>query len=145
MLEIIREGARAVRLKGRLDATQSETAFAEFDTDQELMTLLMGGDFGSSRIGQYLHSLRSHFEGPIVADMLCLIRIRVELSILAKGMLMMQKAGFVPPPDESIKAKFAELDYLEDSIGRAGMMAIEPIQQWSNKELWQLNMLSDKG
>ena len=145
MLEIIREGARAVRLKGRLDATQSETAFAEFDTDQELMTLLMGGDFGSSRIGQYLHSLRSHFEGPIVADMLCLIRIRVELSIRAKGMLMMQEAGFVPPPDESIKAKFAELDYLEDSIGRAGMMAIEPFQQWSNKELWQLNMLSDKG
>ena len=32
MLEIIREGAQAVRLKGRLDATQSEMAFTEFDT-----------------------------------------------------------------------------------------------------------------
>ncbi len=115
-----------------------------FDTDQELMTLLMSGDFSASRIGQYLTSLRDHFEGPIVADMLCLIRIRVELSIRAKGMLMMQEAGFVPPPDESVRAKFTELEYLEDSIGKAGMLAIEPIQRWSSKELWQLNMLSER-
>ncbi|MDA0875169.1 MAG: PrsW family glutamic-type intramembrane protease [Bacteroidetes bacterium] len=114
-----------------------------FDTDQELMTLLMSGNFGASRIGQYLSSLREHFEGPIVADMLCLIRIRVELSIRAKGLLMMREAGFTPPPDESVKAKFRELEYLEASIGRAGMMAIDPIQRWSSKELWQLNMLSD--
>lgn len=114
-----------------------------FDTDQELMTLLMSGDFGASRIGQYLSSLREHFEGPIVADMLCLIRIRVELSIRAKGLLMMREAGFAPPPDEAVKAKFKELEYLESSIGRAGMMAIDPIQRWSSKDLWQLNMLSD--
>lgn len=31
MLEIIQEGSQEVRLKGRLDATQSEMAFAEFD------------------------------------------------------------------------------------------------------------------
>lgn len=114
-----------------------------FDTDQELMTLLMSGDFGASRIGQYLSSLREHFEGPIVADMLCLIRIRVELSIRAKGLLMMREAGFAPPPDETVKAKFKELEYLESSIGRAGMMAIDPIQRWSSKDLWQLNMLSN--
>lgn len=114
-----------------------------FDTDQELMTLLMSGDFSASRIGQYLTTLREHFEGPIVADMLCLIRIRVELSIRAKGMLMMQEAGFTPPPDETVKAKFRELEYLEESIGRAGMLAIDPIQRWSSKELWQLNMLSE--
>lgn len=115
-----------------------------FDTDQELMALLMSGDFSSSRIGLYLTTLREHFEGPIVADMLCLIRIRVELSIRAKGMLMMQEAGFTPPPDESVKAKFTELDYLEASIGKAGMMAIDPIQSWSSKDLWQLNMLSER-
>lgn len=31
MLEIIREGSSTVHLKGRLDATQSEQAFAEFE------------------------------------------------------------------------------------------------------------------
>ncbi len=34
MLEIIRDGSQAIRLKGRLDATQSEMAFTEFDTLQ---------------------------------------------------------------------------------------------------------------
>ena len=32
MLEIIRDGTQSIRLKGRLDATQSEMAFTEFDT-----------------------------------------------------------------------------------------------------------------
>lgn len=114
-----------------------------FDMDQEIMRLMHNGDFSSSRIGQYLTSLKEHFEGPIVGDMLCLIRIRVELSIRAKGQMMMREAGFTPPPDETVKAKFQEMDYLEKTIGRTGMLALEPIQQWSSKELWQMNMLAE--
>ncbi len=116
-----------------------------FDTDQELMDLLMRGDFSASRIGTYLTSLKEHFEGPIVADMLCLIRTRVELSIRAKGVLMMREAGFEPRPDELVKAKFDELQYLEDSIGKTGLMAVEPIHKWSREDLWQLTLLSDIG
>ncbi len=116
-----------------------------FDTDQELMDLLMRGDFSASRIGTYLTSLKEHFEGPIVADMLCLIRTRVELSIRAKGVLMMREAGFEPRPDELVKAKFDELQYLEDSIGKTGLMAVEPIHKWSREDLWQLTILSDIG
>jgi len=114
-----------------------------FDMDQELMRLMHSGDFSSSRIGQYLNSLREHFEGPLVADMLCLIRIRVELSIRAKGQMMMREAGFTPPPDDTVKAKFQEMEYLEKTIGRMGMLALDPIQQWSSKELWQMNMLAE--
>jgi len=32
MLEIIKDGSKAIRLKGRLDATQSERAFEEFES-----------------------------------------------------------------------------------------------------------------
>ena len=32
MLEIFKDGPQTIRLKGRLDATQSEMAFVEFDT-----------------------------------------------------------------------------------------------------------------
>lgn len=39
MLEIIRENAQTVRLKGRLDATQSEMAFTEFDTFEGEVTV----------------------------------------------------------------------------------------------------------
>jgi len=115
-----------------------------FDTDQELMTLLMSGDFSNSRIGQYLESLKEHFDGTVVADMFCLLRIRIELSIRAKGQLMMREAGFESKPDEMVQAKFKELEYLEKAIGKTGLLAMNPVQKWSNKELWQLNMLAEQ-
>ncbi len=115
-----------------------------FDTDQELMTLLMSGDFSNSRIGQYLESLKEHFDGTVIADMFCLLRIRIELSIRAKGQMMMREAGFDSKPDEMVKAKFKELEYLEKAIGKTGMMAMNPVQKWSSKELWQMNMLAEQ-
>lgn len=115
-----------------------------FDTDQELMKLFVSGELSKSRIGEYLTSLKGHFEGTIVADMLCLVRIRVELSIRAKGLLMMREAGFEPKPDEVVRAKFEELAYLEKTIGKTGLLAIEPILKWSSQDLWQLNMLAEQ-
>ena len=58
---------------------------------------------------------------------------------------MMREAGFEPRPDELVKAKFDELQYLEDSIGNTGLMAVEPIHKWSREDLWQLTLLSDIG
>lgn len=126
--------------------TQSERKTREwlgagFDTDQELLTLIMKGTLPDSRVGQYLQALRSRFEGPVVVDMLCLIRLRVELSLRAKGILMMRSSGFSVPADPAMKARFDEMRHLEQSIGRTGLLALEPIHKLSRKELWQLNML----
>ena len=111
------------------------------DTDVELMQALTDGSFSESHIGQYLKSLRENFRGEIVADMLCLIRIRTELAIKAKAMLMMKEAGFNPEPDPELQDKFTELKYLEKSIGRTGQLAIAPVLHTSNRDLWQLQML----
>ncbi|MBT3447810.1 MAG: hypothetical protein HOC28_04320 [Bacteroidetes Order II. Incertae sedis bacterium] len=69
----------------------------------------------------------------------------LERRVLSKGVLMMREAGFEPRPDELVKAKFDELQYLEDSIGKTGLMAVEPIHKWSREDLWQLTLLSDIG
>lgn len=116
---------------------------AGFDTDQELLALLKGKDFSHSRMGRYLTSLQSHFEGKVIADMFCLIQLRVELSIRAKGVIMMREAGFEPKPNAAIRAKFIEVKFLEESIGRTGLLAIDPIHKWSGEDLWQMNMLAD--
>lgn len=112
-----------------------------FDTDQELLELITSGNLSETKIGRYLHSLREKFSGEIVVDMLCLLRIHLELSIRAKGILMMQESGFKPEPDAQIKAKFEELNYLERSIGTTGHLAISPFMHTSNRHLWQLHML----
>jgi len=112
-----------------------------FDTDQELLTVMKEGRLSETRVGEYLRQLRNRFAPECIADMLCLIRLHVELSIKAKGMLIMRKAGFSPPPDPSVEADFRELEYLQESIGRTGLIALRPIFHTNSRDLWKLYML----
>jgi RsiW-degrading membrane proteinase PrsW (M82 family) len=125
---------------------QSEKSVEEwldvgFDADTELLELINSGELSKSRVGQYLHSLKEKFEGAIVADLLCYLRLHVELSIRAKGLLMMRESGFQNAPGELTRAKLEEMKYLEKSIGATGKLAIRPFLQMSRKDLWQFYML----
>ncbi len=113
-----------------------------FDADTELLALINSGELSSSKVGLYLNSLKEKFEGPIVADLLCYLRLHTELSIRAKGLLMMRESGFVNKTGEETKAKLEELRFLEKSIGTTGKLAIKPFMQMSQKDLWQFYMLA---
>jgi RsiW-degrading membrane proteinase PrsW (M82 family) len=125
---------------------RSETSLEKWlgvglDADAELLALMQSGEFSESRIGNYLQSLRDRFKGEVLADMLCYLRLHVELSIKAKGVLLMRESGFSVPPDPEVKAKFDELRYLERSIGATGKLAIMPFVHTGSHDLWQLHML----
>jgi RsiW-degrading membrane proteinase PrsW (M82 family) len=114
-----------------------------FDTDQELLKLMTTHGIANSRVGDYLDSLREQFPGPVVADMLCYLKIHVELSIAAKGILLMRKAGFNSAPDPMLKAKFDELEYLKRTIGKTGLLALSPFIHTSSQDLWQIHFVRD--
>jgi RsiW-degrading membrane proteinase PrsW (M82 family) len=114
-----------------------------FDTDVELMRVMRSGRVSATPVGTYLTTLRSRFAPEVIVDMLCLLRLRAELSLRAKGVLMMREAGFEAPPDPTLKAKFDELRYLERSIGTTGLRALDPFLDTSMRDLWQLNMLGE--
>lgn len=116
---------------------------AGFDTDQELLTAVHAGRMSTTPVGSYLKTLRNRFAPEVIVDMMCLLRLRAELAIRAKGILMLREAGFEPPPDPAVKDKFSELKYLEKSIGKTGMVAIHPFLHTSTRDLWQLNMLNE--
>ena len=46
-----------------------------------------------------------------------------------------------PRSPQATREKFAELRYLEKSVGRTGLLAIQPMLHMSHKDLWQLYML----
>ena len=96
-------------------------------------------------MGRYLLSLRSRFEGPVVADMMCLLRVHLELSIRAKGILMAREAGLPIEVGEDVRANLKELRYLERSIGPTGRLALQPMLQTSSRHLWQIYMLETEG
>jgi hypothetical protein len=112
-----------------------------FDSDRELLAMITTGTLVENRIGQYLHSVSERFPGQTVADMLCYLRLHLELSVRAKGMLLMREAGFEVPPDPDADAQFAELRYLERSIGTTGRLALHPFLHTRSKDLWQITML----
>ena len=114
-----------------------------FDTDLELLRVVKTGQVSGTPVGKYLTTLRSSFPAEVIVDMMCLVRLRAELAIRAKGILMMREAGFEAPPDPKLKATFDELRYLEKSIGKTGLRALDPFLDTSMRDLWQLNMLGE--
>ena len=56
----------------------------DFDADARLIEMITSGEFTESKIGRYLADLRNSFEGPVVADMLCYLRVYTELAIRAQ-------------------------------------------------------------
>jgi len=113
-----------------------------FDADARLLELIGSDSFAASPPGRYLASLRRSLPGALLADALCYMRLYTELSLRAKGILMLRENGFESPPaDEETREKFTELRYLEKSIGVTGLRALRPVLKLRQRELWQLYML----
>jgi len=112
-----------------------------FDSDQLMLEMITSGDIAQTPMGEYLISLKRTFSGETIVDMLCFLRLHIELSIKAKGILLMRENGFEPPPDPDVEDMFSELRYLEGRIGVTGKLALHPLLRWSSRDLWQLHML----
>jgi len=112
-----------------------------FDADTAMLELINSGTFAASPVGRYLQTLRGRFQGPVVADLLCYLRLHTELSLRAKGILLMRENGFEMPVDQATRDVFSEMRYLEKSIGRTGVRALQPMLAMSHQDLWQLYML----
>lgn len=112
-----------------------------FDADTELLELLNSGEFSKSPVGDFLETLKRKFRGEVVADLVCYLRLHVELALRAKGVLMMREGGFEVEIDEPTRAKFEEMRYLERVVGPTALLAIKPFLHMSRKDLWQLYML----
>lgn len=116
----------------------------DFDADAALIRDISTGQMRNSRAGRYLADIRERFPGPVVGDMLCYLRVYTELALRAKGVLMMREHGLEPEPDPEVSALFEELRYLRNSIGRVGVLALQPFLHFDRKDLWQLTVLQGR-
>jgi hypothetical protein len=128
---------------------RSEKALEEwlnvgFDADTEVLEMILSGTLSQSPVGVYLRTLKERFRGEVVVDMICYLRLHLELSLRAKGLLMMREAGFPVTLDAADKAKLEELDFLERSIGATGKLAMAPFLRTSSRDLWQIYMMRDE-
>ena len=125
----------------RSERATREWIGAGLDLDLTLLQLVISDGFQATRFGSYLRALPSHFEGVVVADMFCLLRIELELAVQAKARLIAHDAGLDLPVDEDVHAALAERDYLRRSIGRTGLLALEPLRVTSHRDYWHHHLL----
>jgi len=115
---------------------------SDLDSDMQLLESIHAGEFPDTNAGTYLNSLKERFRGEVVADMLCYVRLHVELALRAKGILLLRESGIEAPPlDEETRSKLVELEFLEKSIGPTGQLALRPLLVATGKDLWQLSVL----
>lgn len=116
-----------------------------FDADTELLELINSRGLSETHVGEYLEWVRRRFDGMVVADMLCYLRVHKELAIRAKGLLLAREHGIDVPVGDRTRAKLEELKFLEKSIGKTGQLAMAPLLRLERKELWQIYMLDQEG
>ncbi len=112
-----------------------------FTNDISLLKSLQGGRFKESITGKYLYSLQDVLPKEIVGDMLCFLRLHLELAVRAKALLILRETGYPVEIDPSIQDKFSEMKYLEKTIGRSGIAALKPLLHFTDKDLWQIYFL----
>jgi len=129
----------------RSEQATREWIGAGLDLDLTLLQLVMSDGFQATRFGSYLRALPSHFEGVVVADMFCLLRIELELAVQAKARLIAHQAGLDLPVDDDLRAALEERAYLCRSIGRTGLLALEPLRVTSHRDQWHQHLLTQAG
>lgn len=113
----------------------------DFDSDVDLLQQLNSHEFRGTSVGQYLRTLGERFDGLTLADMLCYLRIYTELSLRAKGAMMMRELEVVVPPDPKLAGMFAEMRHLEKNVGRIAMLALAPLVNTNRRDRWHLGQL----
>jgi len=125
----------------RSERSTREWVGAGLDLDVQLLALVASGSFVHTQFGRYLQELRSRMPGAVVADMFCLLRLELELSVQAKAMLLARQAGLEVPVDEDLAASLAERRYLHQSIGTLGLLALKPLHVTSYRDTWHRHLL----
>jgi RsiW-degrading membrane proteinase PrsW (M82 family) len=97
------------------------------ESNHELLTAINEGKLLESKVGSYLQNLKNKFSPLILADLMCYTRLYVELSMIAKGLLIMKEIGISGNIINDLEEKITEIKYLEKKIGFTGKLAIQPI------------------
>ena len=125
----------------RSELATREWVGAGLDLDLMLHETFSSEALGYTKFGTYLQELRQRFPGHVVADMLCLLRVELELSIQAKAVLLARDAGVAMPVHPDALSAAAEIRHLRASIGTTGLLALHPVQVSSHRDDWHRYLL----
>lgn len=110
----------------------------EFFNEAGLLILIRQGEFGKSKAGLYLQSLKQHLHGEMLVDMYCFIQLYLELSIAFKRNILLKENELPVVPVADAEAKLKELFALRRAIGKSGELLLAPVIRLTDRDLWKL-------
>jgi protease PrsW len=125
----------------RSEAATRDWVSAGLDLDLMMLDVFSSEVFSHTKFGRYLGELRDRFPGPVVADMLCLLRVELELSVQAKAAVMVREAGVILPVHDDARHALEEVRALRQSIGPTGVLALQPFGVTSHRDEWHRYLL----
>ena len=101
------------------------------DKQVSLLQSIREGHLAETSTGQYLMSVKENFPPEVFFDVICFVRLNMELTVAAKSRFMLKEAGLdMPIPDEqkqSFLAEYEEYRTLEKRLGKSVRMTIAPV------------------
>ncbi len=111
------------------------------DAEVSLLLMINRGKFSKTRASEYLMSVKDHFPKEVVVDIYCFMALYLELSVKAKGLMLLKENELPLPMDPEIMDKLTELDHLRKRIGKAGLLVLRPILRMDRSDIWALSIL----
>ena len=115
------------------------------DMQINLLRSIEGGHLLNTPTGTFLESVKELFPPNVYFDIICYVRLQIELSVAAKTRFMLHEVGMDEPLEANKKelymSQFVELIELEKNIGPSAKMTIAPIVKLSPADTQALNKL----
>lgn len=115
------------------------------DMQINLLRSIGGGHLLNTPTGTFLESVKELFPPNVYFDIICYVRLQIELSVAAKTRFMLHEVGMDEPLEANKKelymSQFVELGELEKNIGPSAKMTIAPIVKLSPADTQALNNL----
>lgn len=116
----------------------------EMDLEMDLLLKIRSGEFSDTLHGKFILNIRERFQPLVVFDMICLIRLSLELSMQLKAEMLIESVDIDIPQNDELMSRFREFNHLKNNIGKTGLAAIKPLLFKDKKLLWKLNKIQEK-
>ena len=101
------------------------------DKQVDLFRSIQEGNLSETKTGQFLLSVKDSFSPEMFFDVICYVKLNVELSIAAKSRFMLREAKLDLPLEEeqakNILAQYEEYRVLEKRLGQSARITIAPV------------------
>lgn len=101
------------------------------DKQVDLFRSIQEGNLTQTKTGEFLLSVKDSFTPEMFFDVICYVKLNVELSIAAKSRFMLREAKLDLPLEEeqarNILAQYEEYRLLEKRLGQSARITIAPV------------------